>query len=146
MEEMQTVTTLTDLTALVEKEPQLYIRWSKGPEADMAGSSFDDLTGVSLPGLSASPLAVEPWWGERPLRLWVARRLYDYSHLQWEKGPGVYPWVLKGEETGRGPDNEPLVRSLHPVAWVAEGVLTEARRLVEEQNLDWGPLNRPRPS
>ena len=33
--------------------------------------------------------------------LWVARRLYDYSHLPREKGEGVRPWVLRGREEGR---------------------------------------------
>jgi hypothetical protein len=108
-----------------------------------AGTSFDDLTGVSLPGLSANPLAVEPWWDDRPLRLWVARRLYDYSHLKHEKGPCVRPWVLEGEEIGRGPDNEPLVRCDRPVAWIAPGIIAEARRVADEQNAQCGPLRRP---
>ena len=89
---------------------------SRGPSADVTGTSSDDLTGVPLPGLSASPFAVELWWGDRPLRLWIARRLHDYSHLEHEKRPGVRPWVLEGRELGRGPDNEPLVRCDRPVA------------------------------
>ncbi|MFC9816991.1 DUF6098 family protein [Streptomyces virginiae] len=36
---------------------------------------------MTMPGLSASALDVEPWWGRRPPRLWTARRLYDYAHL-----------------------------------------------------------------
>ena len=147
--EMPTVTTLDELTELAGRRPRLFVRWSRGPGADMAGSadtagtSSDDLTGVRLPGLSASPLAVEPWWGNRPLKLWIARRVHDYSHLEHEKGPGVRPWLLEGEELGRGPDNEPLVRCDRPVAWVAEEVMAEATRVVEDQNSDWGPLRRP---
>ena len=105
--------------------------------------SKDDLTGVRLPGLSASPLYVEDWWAPRPLALWVARRLYDYSHLEHDKGPGVRPWILEGRELGRGPDNEPLVRCLRPLAWIAEPVLREAQRIMEDQNRDWGPMKRP---
>jgi len=60
----------------------LYVRWSRDPARDLAGmSSTDDLSGVDLPGLSASPLDIEDWWGEKPPHVWVARRPYDYSHL-----------------------------------------------------------------
>jgi hypothetical protein len=98
---------------------------------------------VPLPGLSANPLAVEPWWGDRSLRLWVARRLYDYRHLRYLRGPDVRPWVLVGSQCGRGPDNEPLVRVRRPVAWIADAALVEAEHLVEAQNsAEWGPLDR----
>jgi Family of unknown function (DUF6098) len=147
MADMPTVETLDELAELIRVNPRLFVRWSRGPVADGdgngAGSSSDDLTGISLPGLSANPLAVEPWWDDRPLRLWVARRLYDYSHLKHDKGPGVRPWLLEGREVGRGPDNEPLVGCDKPVAWIADRVISEAERAVEEQNLEWGPLRRP---
>jgi hypothetical protein len=109
MAQMPTAATLDEVTELARRHPRLFVRWSHGPAVDAAGNSSDDLTGVPLPGLSASPLAAEPWWGDRPLRLWIARRLYDYSHLKREKGPGVRPWLLDVREQGRGPDNEPLV-------------------------------------
>jgi hypothetical protein len=126
---------------------RLFVRWSRGPEVDLAcgpeQSSKDALTGVDLPGLSANPLAVEDWWGDRPLRLWVARRLYDYHHLRELRGPGVRPWLLVGEQCGRGPDNEPLVQCRRPVAWVSERALHEADREVAAQASDeWGPLHR----
>ena len=39
--------------------------------------------------------------GERPLRLWIARRLFDYSRLKHEKGPGVRaPGVQPGAGSG----------------------------------------------
>jgi hypothetical protein len=144
-QQMPTVATLGELTELVRRRPRLFVRWSRGPEADEDGTSSDDLTGIRLPGLSASPLAVEPWWGDRPLRLWVARRLRDYSHLEHDKGPGVRPWVLEGEECGRGPDNEPLVRCERSVAWVADEILDEAERVTAEQDATWGPLRRGDP-
>lgn len=138
---------LDELADLVEKADDLYVRWSHGPDDDLAQpaeqTSRDALTGVTLPGLSANPLAVEPWWEDRPVRLWVARRLYDYQHLRELRGPGVRPWVLRGEEIGRGPDNEPLVRCRHPIAWIAEGALAEAVRLVDaQQSPEWGSLDR----
>lgn len=142
----RTVTSLDELVELVASEDatDLYVRWSQGPDVDLAHgqSSRDGLTGVALPGLSASPLAVEPWW-DRSMRLWLARRLYDYRHLSELRGPGVRPWLLRGVEVARGPDNEPLVRCDRPVAWVAEPVLREAERLVDEQNSpEWGPMDR----
>jgi hypothetical protein len=141
--EMPTVGTLDELTELARRAPGPVRPVVGGPGADAAGTSSDDLTGVPLPGLSVNPLAVEPWWEGRPLRLWIARRLYDYSHLKHEKGPGVRPWLLEGHEVGRGPDNEPLVRCGRPVAWIVPGIIEEAVRAIDEQNADWGPLRRP---
>ncbi|TWG24891.1 hypothetical protein FHX34_1021454 [Actinoplanes teichomyceticus] len=125
----------------------LYVRWSRGPATDLrdsgTGRSRDSLTGIPLPGLSANSMVVEPWWGDRPLRLWVARRLYDYLHLRELRGPGVRPWLLTGVEAGRGPDNEPLVHCRQPVAWIDGRALDDARTLVESQNsAEWGPLDR----
>ena len=83
-EDLPTVHDLDELAALVDRAgpgDELYLRWSKGPDADGEQASRDALTGITLPGLSANPLRVEPWWGGRSLRLWVARRLYDYWHL-----------------------------------------------------------------
>jgi hypothetical protein len=48
-----------------------------------------------------------------------------------------------GDQCGRGPDNEPLVRVRRPVAWIADAALVEAEHLVEAQNsAEWGPLDR----
>jgi hypothetical protein len=143
MGQMPTVASLDELTGLARQHPGMFVRWSCGPAADAAGKSLDDLTGEPLPGLSANPLAVEEWWGGRPLRLWIARRLFDYSHLEHDKGPGVRPWMLEGHELGRGPDNEPLVRCDRAVAWIGDRVIREAVRTIEEQNSRWGPLRRP---
>ncbi|GAA2416548.1 hypothetical protein GCM10010420_53460 [Streptomyces glaucosporus] len=141
--ELPVLTSLDELARLVENGRHLYVRWSRGPEADLgAAESADDLTGVPLPGLSANTLDVEPWWARRPVRLWVARRLYDYCHLRREKGPGVRPWVLRGREVGRGPDNEPLVREVKPIAWIDARMITEAEEEVNRQRGSWGPLDR----
>lgn len=137
------VRTLAELTGLVERHDSLYVRWSRGPATDLAdASSTDDLTGVPMPGLSANPLDVEEWWQGRPVEVWVARRLYDYSHLPHDKGPDVRPWVLQGRERGRGPDNEPLVEDVRPMSWIDPGVIDEARAAVERQENSWGPLRR----
>jgi hypothetical protein len=147
---MGTIADLDELAALVEhRDDELYLRWSLGPAIDCAAgdgrdqSSRDALTGIALPGLSANPLRVEPWWGDRSVRLWVARRLYDYRHLRELRGPGVRPWVLAGEERGRGPDNEPLVVCHRPIAWVSDEALRECERAVCDQGSpEWGPLHR----
>jgi DNA-binding transcriptional LysR family regulator len=142
MADMPTVKTLDELADLTEGRTDLYVRWSRGPDADAHGTSRDELTGVELPGLCANPLAVEGWWADRPLRTWVARRLYDYRHLRERRGPDVRAWVLQGEELGRGPDNEPIVRCDRPVAWIADDVVDDAVAEITEKNGEWGPLNR----
>lgn len=136
--------TITELSGLVELvADDVYVRWSKGPAEDDASTSNDSLTGVTLPGLSANSLRVEPWWGDRSRELWVARRLYDYRHLRDLRGPDVRAWVLVGDEVGRGPDNEPLVRCRKPLAWIADSALEACEELVAAQHSrEWGPLDR----
>jgi hypothetical protein len=142
-DDLPVVHTLDDLAGLVERRQGLYVRWSRGPATDLGDvSSTDELTGVPMPGLSANPLDVETWWRGRSVKLWVARRLYDYSHLPHEKGPDVRPWVLAGRETGRGPDNEPLVADCEPLCWIDAEVIEEAQREVARQEHAWGPLRR----
>jgi hypothetical protein len=139
---MPTVETLDELVELAGTGDHLYIRWSRGPHHDATRTSKDELTGVDLPGLSANPLELEPWWHGRSLRIWLARRLYDYRHLAGQRGKGVRPWVLEGREVGRGPDNEPLVECRRPIAWLAEQVVKEATHEIEAHPSDWGSLNR----
>ncbi|MDT7805506.1 MAG: hypothetical protein QOI78_8939 [Actinomycetota bacterium] len=143
---LPTVKDLAELVRLFETEgDDLYVRWSRGPDVDLvdAAASRDGLTGIILPGLSANSLRREPWWGDRSVRLWLARRLYDYEHLRDLRGPGVRPWVLRAREVARGPDNEPLVVASEPLAWVADEVLREARSLVDAQGSgEWGPMDR----
>ncbi|WP_200308469.1 DUF6098 family protein [Streptomyces adelaidensis] len=143
-DELPVLRTLDDLAALVRRTPDLYVRWSHGPEADQdrAEKSRDGLTGVRLPGLSANPLDLEPWWEGRPVELWVARRLYDYSHLPRDKGPGIRPWILRGRVEARGPDNEPLIRDPEPISWIDEAVIEEAQATVARQEGQWGPMER----
>jgi hypothetical protein len=132
---------MRDLVEVVKKHGQkLYVRWSRGPAVDSDSQSRDDLTGVELPGLSASALAVEDWWKGRPLETWIARRLYDYRHLRERRK--AKPWLLLGTEVGRGPDNEPLVRCERPLAWISEGVVASSERLIDEQAGEWGTLDR----
>lgn len=140
---LPTLSTLAEAADLVARHRGLYVRWSEGPGVDLdTVSSTDELTGVPMPGLSASPLDIEDWWGDRSPELWVARRLYDYAHLPHDKGPGVRPWVLTGRETGRGPDNEPLVADAEPLCWISDEVIAAARAEVARQEREWGTLRR----
>lgn len=142
-DDLPVVYRITELTGLVERHRALYVRWSRGPGVDLAATaSIDELTGVVMPGLSANPLDIEDWWEDRSVELWVARRLYDYAHLPREKGRGVRPWVLTGRETGRGPDNEPLVTHVEPLCWIAPEVIEQAETAVARLESEWGPLRR----
>jgi hypothetical protein len=135
------VGSLADLAELVGDRTDVYVRWSRGPDADDHRRSRDSLTGVQLPGLSANALAVEPWWGGRSRTVWMARRLYDYLHLANDR-PRRRAWVLEGRECGRGPDNEPLVDEVTAVAVLSDEVAEEARRVIEELADDGGSLER----
>lgn len=140
--DLPTLRTLDELAELVDGRTDLYVRWSRGPQTDENSTSRDELTGVELPGLCANPLAVEDWWEDRPLRTWVARRLFDYRHLADKRGDGIRPWVLEGEELGRGPDNEPIVRCGRPIAWIADEMVVDAEAEIAAKKQDWGPLDR----
>ncbi|MGP3634987.1 DUF6098 family protein [Streptomyces sp. 24-1644] len=142
-ESMPVWDTLDALAEMVASRQGLYVRWSRGPEPDLkAVSSRDGLTGLSLPGLSANALDVEDWWGDRSVRTWVARRLYDYSHLPRVRDPRTRPWVLHGAEAGRGPDNEPLVHQVEPLGWIGARAIAEAGEVITHQPGPWGPMLR----
>jgi hypothetical protein len=141
-DELPTLDSLDELADLAASREDLYVRWSRGPHYDATRTSQDELTGVALPGLSANPLKVEPWWEGHPLRTWLARRLYDYRHLAGQRGKDVRPWVLEGREVGRGPDNEPLIECRKAIAWLSDQVVKEATEEIKAQPADWGSLNR----
>lgn len=121
---------LAQLSAVVRASPGLHIRYSEGPEADASRNSIDTESGLELPGLSVNPLDAETWW-TRPLEDWLARQLSQYRHLA-EKDPERIAWVLRGEVCGRGPDCEPLLRDVEPVAVISEETLDEARARYEQ--------------
>ncbi|MDQ0895834.1 DUF6098 family protein [Agromyces ramosus] len=83
----------------------------------------------SFPGLSANPLDPQPWW-TRPLGDWLARQLCQYKHLR-ERNPDRIAWVLRGRIVARGPDDEPLLRDVEPIARLSAGLLDEAERRYE---------------
>lgn len=129
------IKSLSELEALLEEDADLYVRYSEGYDADRDGGSIDTESGLELPGLSVNPLHPEPWW-TRPAADWLARQLCQYKQLQ-DKNPDRFAWVLRGQCVGRGPDCEPLMIRVLPVARLAQSLLTEAEH-VYHQRFDAG--------
>jgi hypothetical protein len=121
---------LADLRRYVTQDA--YLRYSRGPEHDRGRCSRDYESGLELPGLSVNPLSPEPWW-RRPIEDWLARQLCNYVHLMDDADDGRSPWVLRGTVVARGPDNEPIVAEVEPVALVAAEAVEEARRRYAER-------------
>jgi hypothetical protein len=126
------LSSLDRLAALVEQRPKLYVRYSKGPEHDRTMTSRDHESGLTLPGLSVSPLEPAEWW-TRPTVEWLARQLCRYAHLRDRAPDERVAWVLAGDVVGRGPDNEPLVCPWEAVAVVDDALVDRARQLYEER-------------
>lgn len=121
---------LRDLEQLVQEREPVYLRYSKGYEADANSQSRDTESGLSLPGLSVNPLTPEPWW-TRPLTDWIARQICQYKHLHEKKDR--HAWVLTGNCIGRGPDCEPLLTDVEPLGRLADALLKEAENVYEER-------------
>jgi len=137
--ERPTLAALDELTDLVAVRPGLHIRYSKGPQHDGDERSRDYESGLELPGLSANPLDPPRWW-TRAAADWLARQICAYVHLD-DGSPQKIAWVLTGRLVGRGPDNEPLLASVDPVAYLADSLIDEAR-LRYEQCFDVGRDSR----
>jgi hypothetical protein len=122
-EPLPVIESLDQLADLVDRNSDVYLRYSEGPETDSAESaSCDYESEVMMPGLSVSAIAPEPWW-PRPPQDWIARRIRQYAQLH-ERGR--YPWVLTGRVVGHGPDHEPLVTDIRPIARLGDRTLSEA--------------------
>jgi hypothetical protein len=124
------ITSLAELERLVTDNSGVHVRFSEGPDADRDRGSIDTESSLELPGLSVNPLELESWW-TRPRRDWLARQLCQYRHLS-EKNPKRRAWLLRGDTVARGPDNEPLVADVQPIAYLSEEVLDEAERHYRE--------------
>lgn len=118
------IDSLGELERYVLQEPEVCVRYSKGPHVDRSRPSVDYESGLLLPGLSVTPLRPEPWW-TRDRRDWIARQLCHYVHLK--DNADRVAWLLIGRVAGYGPDREPLLWPWTPVAVLAESVIAEAR-------------------
>ena len=107
------------------------LRYSRGPDEDMSTGSRDYEADVEMPGLSATPLRPEQWWS-RPAEDWVARRVCKYLALA-DGRPDGRPWVLTGEIVGYGPDHEPLLGDVRPLAWIGSRAVAQARQRYRER-------------
>ncbi|HLU99514.1 MAG TPA: DUF6098 family protein [Thermobifida alba] len=117
---------LDALAALVGgADRPLYLRHSRGPDADAAETSRDYESGLALPGLSATVLTPQPWW-TRPLADWLARQICTYVELT-DAADDRAAWVLSGRVVGRGPDHEPLLADAVPVARLSRAAVDQAR-------------------
>lgn len=125
--QVKTVESFDDLCALVAARPNVFVRYSRGPDIDGGSVSIDYESGLTLPGLSANPLHPEAWW-TRPVDDWVARQVCRYVHLRDETADHQVGWVLTGTLVGRGPGNEPLLDAIAPVAVLADAVVDQAKR------------------
>jgi hypothetical protein len=128
---MRTIDDLDELVEVVAREPAVFVRYSHGPDRDAEGASRDYEAGVDLPGLSVTPVTPEPWW-TRPAVDWIARRVCKYMDLA-DGEPDRRPWILTGEIVGNGPDHEPLVADVAPIAWLGERALQQARTCYEQR-------------
>ncbi|MFL6143752.1 MAG: DUF6098 family protein [Labedaea sp.] len=134
---MDTLERLDELVGLLDLGIPLYLRYSPGPEADAAHPSVDHESGLAMPGHSANPLQPPDWW-TLPVADWLARRVCQYLR---EMHEGARPWVLTGAVVDFGPDNEPLLVNLEPIAWLSPGLVDEAHRHYRER-LDAGRSRR----
>jgi hypothetical protein len=138
MTDMPTLQRLGELTYLLEHSTTVYLRYSPGPLADAAHPSKDHESGLLMPGVSANPLQPPRWWS-RPVEDWVARRVCQYLR---ELDEGARPWVLTGRVIDFGPDNEPLLVDVEPIAWLSSDLLREAHQHYREQ-LNAGQATHP---
>ncbi|MFD4190523.1 DUF6098 family protein [Amycolatopsis thermoflava] len=113
---------LADLAELLIPGAVVYVRYSPGPESDAEHPSTDHESGLEMPGVSVNPLNAPGWWS-LPVEDWLARRIVQYAHQQAE---GARPWVLTGKEVDFGPDNEPLLVDVEPIAWISGDLVREA--------------------
>lgn len=128
---LSVVQQLDQLAEIVLGEPEMYLRYSFGPEADALGTSRDYESGLDLPGLSVVPLTPPAWWS-RPVSDWLARQICKYAQLA-AGDDDRYAWLLKGQMAGRGPDHEPLITQPKPLAVLSTALIEQAKRYYHER-------------
>jgi hypothetical protein len=130
MAEVPVAEDLAAVVRLAEEVPDLYIRYSEGPEQDAAAPRSRDYEAkVDMPGLSVACIVPEPWW-PRSVEDWVARRICSYAHLDEEDRVA---YLLTGRVVGRGTDHEPLVVDVRPVSRISDQAIREAKACYHER-------------
>jgi len=127
--ELPVLETLSEVIEASGGREDVYLRFSYSPDDGDAAARRERESGYLLPGVPAWPMNPEPWWGAGS-RVWVARQLARRAHLS---HAGAEPWLVSGEIRGRGPDCEPLIAHVSPIALVHRRVLAEA----EESHAAW---------
>jgi len=128
---METIDDLEELDDIVGRAARVYLRYSFGPERDLAHPSRDYEAEVDLPGLPCTLLTPEPWWPREPVD-WIARRVCKYLHLA-AGDPRRRPWITLGEVAGYGPDHEPLLGDIEPIGWLGDRLVEQARGRYRER-------------
>jgi hypothetical protein len=123
---------LSEVEALLDKAPGLFVRFSAGYAADLESGSIDAESGLSLPGLPAYPLDAEDWW-TLPRVEWTARqisRLPAPRHAPQDGSrPERFAWLLRGRSVGHAADGEALVADVEVVGRLAECLIDQADRV-----------------
>lgn len=125
------VRNLEQLADAVAAQAEIYLRYSRGPEADTGQTSRDYESGLELPGLSVVPLTPPEWW-TRPVPDWLARQICKYAHVA-ASDAGKYAWILTGQVVGMGPDHEPLVAQPRPLATLSDTLIQQAQQHYHER-------------
>ncbi|WP_413104372.1 DUF6098 family protein [Streptomyces sp. Inha503] len=111
---LPTYTALHQLVELIEQGPPVFVRWSRGPEADLEGSAIsrDGLTGTKMPGLSANFLVFEEWAKDLPTTVARGALAQAVPVRPWRKrrrgmsgGSPATPWVAA--QAARTRDHRP---------------------------------------
>ncbi|WP_324649998.1 DUF6098 family protein [Georgenia sp. H159] len=127
--ELPVLHTIGQVVELCGTRTDLYVRFSYTPDDRDVAARRERESGNLLPGVPAWPLCPESWWGAGA-RVWIARQLARRAHLA---HAGAEPWLVAGEVRGRGPDCEPLIAQINPLARINQRVLAEA----EEDYAAW---------
>lgn len=128
---MEIIESLDELTERAATNPPIYLRYSLGPDEDAQRASRDHEAGQQLPGLPVTTLRPESWWRREPAD-WVARRVCKYLDLAM-RDEKRRPWILTGRIVGSGPDHEPLIANVQPIAWLSDSLVRQARERYHER-------------
>lgn len=120
--ELPVLDTLREVVGMCSTRDDVYLRFSYTPDDSDSSARRERESGYLLPGVPAWPLCPEPWWGAGS-RTWIARQLTRHSHLAHS---AIEPWLVTGQLRGRGPDCEPLIAHVTPLARVGHKALLEA--------------------